>query len=244
MKKKILALLIVTSLLMIVATGCFKADVDVRVNLLGQVSVKALLIVANNEDGTPMMDVKAMLNMASPTLLDDLQERGFTVTDYNQDGYTGLVIENKNIDWDKMKFEGDNQPQVDFTLKLEGDKIIFDLPLTFLSDYSVYLEGIENAKGQIEEKGGYAKLSFTAPFKPANHNADDVSEDGKTISWNAFLIKSKESLHVEYSIVPLALIAGGVLVGIAAVVVGTVVIVKVAKKKKLANSEQPAPAEN
>lgn len=240
MKKKIVALLMATLLIMIVLSSCFKAEVDVRINLLGQISARIMLITADQEDGSPSVNVETLLKALSPTIIDDLKERGFTVTEYHQDGYTGLVIENKNVDLNKMEFEGEQK--VDYSIKMEGDKVIFDLPLTFLGEYSAYLSQLEALKPQIEEKGGYARASFTAPIKPASHNADEVSKNGKTLTWDLFQIANKESIHVEYSVIPLALIAVGILAGVSAIVVGIVLIAKVVKRNKLANSSQPAPA--
>ena len=141
MKKKIVALLMATLLIMIVLSSCFRAEVDVRINLLGQISARIMLVSADQEDGSPSGNVETILKALSPTIIDDLKERGFTVTEYHQDGYTGLVIENKNVDLKKMDFEGEKK--VDYSIKMEGDKVILDLPLTFLGEYSSYLSQLE-----------------------------------------------------------------------------------------------------
>ena len=239
MKKKVLALLMVALLMMAVLTSCVKAEVDIRINIVGQISARMLLVFENNENGEPSLKAEDVLKGLRPTIIDELKEKGFTVTEYNQDGYSGLLIENKNVDVNKLNFDDTSSDPGSstssdinnyFTVKMEGDRIVLDVSLAFLSNYASLLD---SAKTQIEEKGGYARASITTPFKPANHNADEVTNNGKTLTWNAFMLGSKESIHVEYSIVPLVFIGVGVLAGVAAVVVGTVFIVKAVKKKKV-----------
>lgn len=234
MKKKILAALLATLIMMAILTGCMKAEMDVSINLIGQISARILLVFENGEDGTPAVKAEDVLKMISTTLLDDLKEQGFTVTEYNQDGYSGLLIENKKVDTSKMNFEGEQQ--IDYSVTVENGKLVADIPLAFINNYAIYLD---QAKEQITEKGGYARISLTAPIKPASHNADEVSKNGRTLSWDLFKTTEKESLHVEYSIVTFALIWVGIVGGVAAVVVGTVLVIKaVTKKKKLSAAPQ------
>ncbi|MCR5457884.1 MAG: hypothetical protein K6F14_07390 [Clostridiales bacterium] len=235
MKKKVLALLMVALLMMAVLTSCVKAEVDIRINIVGQISARMLLVFENKENGEPSVKAEDVLKGLRPTIIDELKEKGFTVTEYNQDGYSGLLIENNNVDINNLQFDDDSSQteKIEVTFKMEGDRLVLDIPLSFLSNYASLLD---SAKTQIEEKGGYARASITTPFKPANHNADEVTNNGKTLTWNAFMLGSKESIHVEYSIVPLILIGVGVLAGVAAVVVGTVFIVKAVKKKKVATA--------
>ena len=72
MKKKILAALLATLIMMAILTGCMKAEMDVSINLIGQISARILLVFENGEDGTPAVKAEDVLEMINTTLLDNV----------------------------------------------------------------------------------------------------------------------------------------------------------------------------
>ena len=236
MKTKIFSLLAAALVLLSVLTGCIKAEADVKVNLLGQISIQILFAIYSESDEP--IDIESAL---PPEYLDALTKNGFTTTSYHQDHFSGILLENKNFDPNNIqKGEEGTGPDISFEPRfaVENGRVVVDLPFESLGSY---LAMAASAKPSVEEKGGDIVIRLTAPIKPADHNANKTANGGKTLIWDLTETEDRTSIHFEYSIASFALIWGAILLGsVLVIVVAAVVLVKALKKKKAAHAPEEA----
>lgn len=129
------------------------------------------------------------------------EQEGLEISRYEKNSYYGyqLTYEIPNID--NVSSDSDVKYVIisDLDSEAKNDKTY---PLMFKKDKDTYYanftpyEADGNNEGSISMINMSATLKVTLPTKPLEHNANEVSEDGKTLSWN---IDSTNSDNIKFS---------------------------------------------
>ncbi len=207
-------------LLLVVAamTGCVKQTIHMDINKNGDVTMTAINATQN---GT-----------TSDSDKEELEKLGYKVEDYEEDDLTGIKFsktyklseisskESKQVDLTTVGTE-EFDKQLSFQKKGNTYKANFIFDTTLSDDYD---ESYASYASDME-----ISYSVTLPNKPKSHNADTVSEDGKTLTWN---VKYGEKKVINYEFKLGSDILKYVLIGGAIVVIAVVIVVVVKKNKK------------
>lgn len=158
-----------------------------------------------------------------------VEEYGFTKEKYEVDGYKGyrLVKKINNIDeisGEKANFELENFEEI-------SDKIVFEKSGNkYKAKFVLKNENEESASGA--EVMFDIKFIVTLPQEPISHNADEISEDKKTLTWN-LLDENSQNIDFEFMVEENNTM---LIIGIAVFAVGLLsvilVVIKSAKTKK------------
>ena len=151
---------------------------------------------------------------------------GFTGERYQEEDYKGYTYTKNVGDIDSITAD-------DASFNLTSDYLEISESKLFAKNGDNYVSKITFTPA--EETEGYqieSNITFTVtlPNKPISHNADSVSEDGKTLTWE-LTTNSQETIDFEFNFSSFPLIP--VIIGAAALlIIIIVVIVIVAKSKK------------
>lgn len=210
---------------MVLMTGCVRYDAQVSVKLSGKADVSVLL--ASSDDLSEAGDSAGIETDSKQ----EYEEDGWTVTDYKEEGYTGLILSKKNVDLTGLDdvLNDSVSENLDIKVKKDGFKYTLDV---LLSDEDDGDESFDPRQilSYIEKADGYMMFSVNLPVKAGANNATTVSEDGKSLTWN-LLQAETQNIHLEFtmlSISTILIIAGAVL----AVLVILILLLKLKKKKK------------
>ena len=155
------------------------------------------------------------------------ESSGFVGERYQEEDYKGYTY-TKNV--------GD----ID---SITADEADFDATNNYLdiSESKLFIKNGNNYVSKIvftpaEETDGYqidSNITFTVtlPNKPISHNADSVSEDGKTLTWN-LTTNSQQAIDFEFSFLNLPLIIAISGVCLLVIIVVIVLVVKGKKRSK------------
>ena len=155
------------------------------------------------------------------------ESSGFVGERYQEEDYKGYTY-TKNV--------GD----ID---SITADEADFDVTNNYLdiSESKLFIKNGNNYVSKIvftpaEETDGYqidSNITFTVtlPNKPISHNADSVSEDGKTLTWN-LTTNSQQAIDFEFSFLNLPLIIAISGVCLLVIIVVIVLVVKGKKRSK------------
>ena len=195
--KRILALILVMVCSMIM-TGCIRFSTTVEVKKNGKADISMVVAYQSSMGGDSQSDED----------IKKLEEEGWKYTDYNQDGYTGYEFVKKNVDLKELAKEMQSNGSADdmnvdqFQITKHGSdyKIVWDIMNNTddedgasTEDYSMYSDTLASA-------GGYMKFILKLPYKPKNHNATEVSEDGKTLTWDLMKMQKGDKIEVEFNL--------------------------------------------
>ncbi|MDH4139774.1 MAG: hypothetical protein OEV43_04310 [Coriobacteriia bacterium] len=216
---------------LVALTGCFDVEQHLTINSDGSADVEntitmdsSLLDAAAQESGGE--DVSGIFDELSV----EAEGEGFKVEDVEKDGQTGIKA-TKHID-DISDFDlKDLGEGTDGEIKIENSflrsKYTVDLSLPFEADTGTGDLGGDPAatEGLVE-----ARFMLTLPGKIGDNNADSISDDGKTATWE---LVPGEEVKIEataegYNTLVVAGIGGG---GLLLVVIIVVVIVVLARRK-------------
>lgn len=224
MKKRIICLVFVLLVVLSSLTGCVRVRATINVSSTGKVDY-SILVAAKSENTT-----ESILPQES---IDAYKDLGYIAEEYSEDGYKGVILTKLDSDSKEENVLGNV-----VTIKQEGSKFIIDIPWTDNSATSF-------VRGIIAD-GGFVELVVKLPTRAYSHNATKESADGRTLTWDLLEFDGKESIHVEYSVIPLAVLW---LMRISVIVVGCGLvsslifcIVYFIKKKK-AGKQGDAPGE-
>jgi hypothetical protein len=179
----------------------------------------------------------------SPEEIAELEADGFTYEVYEQDGYKGYIIKGENKPLEEI-FSETGATGID-----ENEFVITKNGSSYVIEWTVFDEEEDSEVGEIAEYfepyGGYMQFVLTLPEPAGENNATEVSEDGKTLTWNLLTLNG-ENVHVEFEL-PQASSGGGsgaIIAIIVAVLAVIVVAVLISRKKKAATiAPAAAPAE-
>ena len=193
---------IITLLICICLVGCGKYEAAMQVNEDGTGSIAVLYAINPDKMRENGMD-PSKYNMDSIT--EELEDRGFTVEDYNEDGCEGFVVSAANVDlnqaFNNMCVEGSGMELVgfnpgNFQFNRSGNECTIDW--YFYNTDSTSTEKIEVMRQSIEGAGGTARVTMYFPSEPIEHDAPMTSDGGTVLQWNILDLGSDQSLHVRY----------------------------------------------
>ena len=182
-RKATIALAVV--LLLAMLTGCMKLELEFTIGSDGKVDVSMLQALSDEmaEDSEFAM---------SSAEVEDYEAQGWTVEEYAQDGYTGVILKCADVNLSEAELlEGATGG-----LRKEGSKYILDLEV-FSQEGE---EDFAQTAAMLSAAGASYKVRVNLPAQPIAHNATSVSEDGKTLEWDLLLLVGTETLHAEYEI--------------------------------------------
>lgn len=210
--KKIRSLLLV--LIMVFSlTGCVKYNINMNVNKDKSVDFEMIYALQSSmtnslesisEDDEYDLAEEESSNEVDIDEYKYLEDQGFKIEAFEEDASAGVKIskkfkniddisstEKKEIDINKMFTKEENTKNEFIFFIKKGNKYIADLIFDFSSedddtDYSSYQSYFD------------MKYTVTLPKKTISNNADEVSEDGKTLTWN-LKYGSKNEVKYEFT---------------------------------------------
>ena len=127
----------------------------------------------------------------------EAEENGWEYEDYDKDNYKGYILTKRDVDLENLSEAVANKdmassfPTDKFTVKKNGSKytLLWDLHETYSDEETT--QGFD----YLASSGGYAKFVLKLPKEPISTNAQEISDDGKTLTWN--LVNLGEDRTVE-----------------------------------------------
>ena len=92
-------------------------------------------------------------------------------------------------------------------------------------------------KNYFNMGGAYMKMTVVLPVKPTASNATSVSSDGKTLEWDLLNLGPDQTIHLEFSLINMWLIAG-ICAAVFVLILIIVLIIVLASRKKKASQMQ------
>ena len=196
MTKRILSLLTAGLFLCLVLTSCVKSSMQMSVDFTGNVSISGTYMYQDSM--IELMEENPFLKVR-----ERLEKSGFTVEDCKEGEFSGFRASLEKVHIDRLSgFEGEQEPLDLFqfmTREDEMEPVFFTVKKGFLkSTYTAsmcYDLSGDVTDEDIEQMMPYMDDSFeitfqvTLPKNAISHNADSVSEDGRTYLWNVALGK-------------------------------------------------------
>lgn len=239
-------------------TGCMKANVEMEIK--SDKSMNVSLISAVSDELLKMAEENGSdasnFSIINDEDIEKYKENGFLVEDYKKDGFTGAKITKniKNIDDISHKetsnnnimsiFEENSQKQYYFIVEagffknkykavFNSKDLTSDIPDA--SEYSDDEVGMDSKELKQMMDSMESKFVLTLPKASKNNNADIVSEDGKTLTWNFIQDNPKETIEFEFELInrgsTYSVIAGVSLL----VLLIVITLIKTSKPKKQTN---------
>ncbi len=207
--KKIVILLVMFFCLSMLS-ACIRFSTTVTVKRNGKVDITLLMATMISEDEDESEEYN---DKEENENREKLEKEGWKYEEYNEDGYVGYSITKSNVDLEDIgeAMGGEDDVNLDtdsFSVKKDGSKYTISWDITGSEDYE---EG-ESYASSLETYGGYGKFILVLPNKPISHNAHEVSDDGKTLTWNIFEMENGEKIEAEFIISRAPLIIGIILI--------------------------------
>ena len=218
--RNISVLILALCLLLTLLTGCMRIELDINIKNNGKADVSMLYAMADStlDAGEAALD---------PEEIEEYESQGWTVEDYSQDGYTGFILKQNDLDLSESEImEGSSG-----SIRKEGSTYIVDLSLISEEEQADFGE----SASWLKSMGGSFIVRLHLPVKPEKHNATSVSDDGKTLEWDLLSMDVTEPIHVEFKTG-----SNAVMIGIVAAVIVAAIIAFALLKKS--GKEEPVPA--
>ena len=204
--------------------------------------IEALMSMEDNSENATYTDEQKWEFLESSSETEDgesPEELGFTVARYEQDGFKGFTYTKSISNIDDLTAESASFDIIQDYLEISESKLfikdgnnyvskIMYSPVTEDSDYSIDQEMI---------------FTLTLPNEPVSHNADSVSEDGKTLTWDLSDETSAGNIEFTFSFstFPIVLVVIGVIALIGIVAAAFIIF---GKGKKKNSPVSPTPVGN
>ena len=215
--------------------GCMRFDATIEIQKNGKANLEMIYAALADVGGE---------STTSGDELDDsmqeLEEKGWKCEKYDQDGYLGFKARMEDL---SLEDAASNMGGAEEGLELGST----DSPISITKDGSNYTfdwkalgdaddEGTEDEdtsqyKTYFDQYNGYMRFNLKLPYKPKEHNAHQVSEDGKTLTWNLLEMKKGDSIHVVFSLSNWTPLIIGLIIALV-VIIGIIVAVILMNKKK------------
>jgi len=212
--------------------GCIDGQMSVSFNLDGSADVEFKLLA------DPF--VASMAGDGFQELQQGLEEDGFTLEDHEEEGKQGFIA-NLHVDdaqdLSEMTFLGEIDPP-----ELEVEESLLFTTYTF--EHTFQMDDMDIGGDAV---GGFnmdtlgpdvADMQFVLefPISPLEHNADAVSEDGRTLFWNMALGEPNEvAVAVNVPNIPALVILFVIVIG---VIVGAIITIKRVRGNKQNNTQK------
>ena len=216
-------------------TGCLRFATTVEIKKNGKANLSMIVAYQNGMGQDAMNDNDEDINK--------LKEQGWECETYNEDNYTGYKITKKNVDLkDLAKEMSSNETAEDmnvdkFQVTKHGSnyKVSWDIFGGDGSEDSQDMDEYSQYSSSLAAAGGYMKFVLKLPYKAKSSNATEVSEDGKTLTWDLMAMNQNDKIEAEFSLFNWGALIGGLIAAI--VIIGGVVAFIVIYRNK-----QAAPA--
>ncbi len=230
LKKLVLMLLMICSLMML--SGCIRFSTTIKVKSNGKADITMLMATVKTDE---TLDDDTEDDEED---IDQLVKEGWKYEKYDEDNYEGFLLTKKDVPLEDLGKTMNSEESLDMntdglSVTKKGSKYSISWDISGSEDY----EEAEDYSSYLESAGGYGKFILELPNKPISSNAHEVSKDGKTLTWNIFSMKSGEKIEVEFSLINWPLIIG-IIIAIILIIVAVIVIF-IIRKKKSANSSYP-----
>lgn len=229
MKKKLLVLLIAI-IGVIMLTGCVQFNVTVDVKDDDKVDISCIYATSS-----AMKEYGGESYLFTPEELENMKNKGWNISEYTSGDYSGYRIERSNIDIDEMSKIKDSVP---VGMNFMSDLILFskdgrNYTIDMIPFDSEQRQELSSFAEYINMGDGYMTFTVNLPEPAEESNADYVSNDGKSYTWDV-LNMTNEKIHMVYeapsSMNILLLI---VVIAIAVVLIVVVRRIIVAKRSRL-----------
>lgn len=189
MKRKVL--LFFTVILMVVSlSGCGRFDMALKIKPNGRVDMN---LMAALDETYWMMSGNTELSMTDEEIR-DAKKKGYDVSFYSEDGYSGFVLNKKNIKLTDLANDleefGINSISDWIHVEKEG------LTYTFRLD----THDLKNIQMLSLTGDDYAKVELTLPLPALDSNATHKSWDGRKLTWDIYEMDDKE-IYVRFSVI-------------------------------------------
>lgn len=217
MKKRI-SLLLVLLFVVVLFSGCVRSKMTMKVKWNGLVDVT----LDYGMDSTLGND-----GLISEEQKEKYKEKGFSCEDYSKDGYDGSILTKNNMTASEVS---DIYILDKWSLTKFGNSYVFNMPWSSEEDSNA--SNLTSYASMIRAGDGYVEFIITLPVKPTSHNATSVSNDGKTLTWDLLNMGDRDSIHLEYTILPVWIPIAIACAIVAIIISGIIVLVLILKKKK------------
>ena len=220
---RILLLMVCTCLL----SGCARMNVSIDVKKNGKADVSMLYAMADmSEYGVSAEDTLSSMDMQ------EMEKDGWECSPYTEGGFIGYQCVKRDV---SLKDLSTTMSSAETDADIDTSKITMTKSgLTYTFDWKVFDEeqakNVEDAKKLLAMGNGYMDFVIRLPFKPKNHNATSVSEDGKTLKWDLLSLGPDQTIHVEFMVINLYLIIG-ILVVLILVIAGLILFRSLRNKR-------------
>ena len=254
MKKKIGIKVVLTAIAVLLIgtllTGCMRFKTTIKVTEDGKADLSMLVAMSEELSNFGSEDDEdSDSELTSEETKKEFEDEGWTYAEYNEDGYKGYVVTKSDILLDELASTiasddagvDTNTDSLNITKNDNGEYTIsWDVlgsdDADSMGEYQQY----------IEEYKGFFLVTIELPKKPISNNATEVSEDGKTLTWDVFKMNKGDKVEVTFKL-PSDEAKGGntlfiiiAVIAIIAIVVAVVCIVLSKNKKAPVNNEVPS----
>lgn len=158
----------------------------------------------------------------------ELKDAGYTTERYEKDGYKGIIATKTIDNIDDVTGENPNFYLANYDTV--GDAVMFKKNGdTYSANLILSAPDQAQINMNLNGTGIVSTFTVTLPNKPISHNAINVSEDGKTLTWN-LTGNGSENIEFEFSFGNNMLLYIGL--GIAGLIVLLLIIFLVIKRRK------------
>jgi hypothetical protein len=169
-----------------ILTGCVKADYHITLQSNGSATIDYLLavdklVLATSSQSDPFADLRTKA----------IQD-GYLVIDYEDETHEGLRMRKTISDVEGAKFSTLNNELFDqaddLTLTTQRSLLTREFQIDTVLDLRNQQQDLfSSVMSSAMYSQADIKLRVTLPITPKSHNANQVSEDGKTLTWNIML---------------------------------------------------------
>lgn len=221
--KKTISVIVMLLLMLVLLTGCVNINYEVKVKRDGSGDISYVYGVSK--------DILEQYNISAEQIVGEMkgqaEESSYKVEEYEDENIAGFKA-SKHID----DLETDLSLQDAFGedyVKDEESSGIYTKKDLFTVKYS---QNAEIDLTSIEEIGLEIKYVVKLPVKAEKSNADEISENGKTLIWN---LKSEELNKIEFTARGLNIITVLIIIVIILVIIAALIVFMIFKRKKAKN---------
>ena len=170
-------------------TGCMRCATTVKIDKSGKADISIVMAFSDEFTGDSG-------DQYDSTLSEDmkgLEKEGWTISEYYDDGYTGYIATQEDVDLEKMD---SRQDALQMKVKRSDSKYTIDWTL-FDEDY---YEQLVVYKDYMDAYDGYITAVIELPVAVTECNGTDISDDERTLTWDLMELSGGEAIHVEYDL--------------------------------------------
>ena len=221
--KKTIGLIIILVIMLIILTGCAEVNYEVEINKDGTGKISCSYEISKEDLG----DKAALLQAAATSMKEKVEENGYTVEMYEDDQVSGFKG-SKTLNDITTEYSIEEVFEV---YENFGEKYVEDTEENGIKIEKTLFKTIYSQKAEVDltEIGTEINMEYKMklPATVKTNNANNVSEDGKTLTWE---IKTGEVNNIEFvaeqiNILPIIIIVAAV-VGTIVIVVTVIIILK------------------